>query len=225
MSVPRRGARPIDQDVKAALDQLEPAAWQRLLRLARAGKQALALAGISVAHDEHEQMLHDAITDTMALVVRWNRQKKMEWHLYRVIVRRVSNELRRAGKRPHVSYEALVDGQASGEAATARADHDSDAETSLSRAQVTQRLYRAAREAAAGDRDVNALLDAYEARVWGRRAVMARTGMTLAEFVNARRRLDRLLAALPEELREAALAVMREGAVPQMSGTTRETND
>lgn len=222
--MPRRGARPIDQDVKAALDQLEPAAWQRLLKLARGGSLALARAGVSVAHDEHQQMLHDAITDTMALVVRWNRQKKMEWHLYRVIVRRVSNELRRAGKRPHVSYEALADGQANGEAATDRPHHDGNAETSLARAQVTQRLYRAARAAAVGDRDVNALLDAYEARVSGRRAVMARTGMTLAEFVNARRRLDRLLAALPEELRVAALAVMRQTDIPQTSETTSETN-
>lgn len=222
--MPRRRARPIDQDVKAALDKLEPAALQRLLKFARGGARALRFAGIPVAPDEHEQMLHDAITDTMALVVRWNRETKMERHLYYVILRRVSNGLRRAGKRPHVPYDVLVEANASSEAAAGSPNHETDAEVSLGRAQITQRLYRAARELAVGDREVNALLDAYEARVSSRRAVMARTGLTLAEFVNARRRLDRLLAALPDELREAALAAMRGTTIPEMSESTGETN-
>lgn len=222
--MPRRRARPIDQEVKTALDQLEPAALQRLMKFARGGARSLALAGVPVAPDEHEQMVHDAITDTMALVVRWNRQTKMERHLYHVILRRVSNGLRRAGKRPHVSYDALVEADATGGAAAVSSDHETDAETSLGRAQVTQRLYRVAREGAVGDRGVNSLLDAYRAGVSSRRAVMARAGLTLAEFVNARRRLDRLLAGLPEELREAALAAMHESDVPQMSESTGKTN-
>lgn len=204
--------------MKAALDQLEPAALQRLTQFARRGAYQLALAGEPVASDEHEQILHDAIADTMSLVVTWNRQTKMEVHLYNVIMRRISNGLRRAAKRSRVSLEVLDNDE------DAMASRGSEPEASLGRAQVTQRLYRVAHARAAGDHEVQSMLDAYYAEVSDRRAVMAWTGLTLPEVVNARRRLDRLLAGIPDELRFAALAVMRETDMVQVSETTSETN-
>lgn len=216
--MPRRQPLPIDLEVKAAIEKLKPDALQRLTRFARRGAYQLALAGEPIAPDEHEQILHDAITDTMSLVVTWNRHAGMEKHLYNVILRRISNGLRRTAKRPGVSLDALDPDEA------AMLGRGGEPEASLGRAQVTQRLYRVVRERAARDPEVLSILDAYYAEVSDRRAVMAWTGLTLPAVVNARRRLDRLLAGLPDELRFAALAAMREIEVVQVSETTSERN-
>jgi DNA-directed RNA polymerase specialized sigma24 family protein len=216
--VPRRKPLPIDLEVKAALDALEPAALRRLTKFARRGVAQLALAGEPVASDEHEQIVLDAIADTMSLVVRWNRQTKAEQHLYSVILRRVSNRRRRAARRSGVSLETLDPDDA------ALRGPGSDLEASLGRAEVTQRVYRAACAWATDDPEVLSVLDTYRAGVSERRAVMARTGLTLAAFVNARRRLDRLLAGLPAELREPALAAMREPDISQVGEIAKERN-
>lgn len=215
--MPRREALAIDLEVKAALDALDAAALRRLRGFARRGVAQLARVGETVASDEHEQVVHDAIADTLALVVRWNRQCSMETHLYNVILRRISNGLRRAPKRVAVSLEALDEDEGV-------ARDRSEPEASLGRAQVTLQLYRVARERAEGDPEVCSMLDAYAAGVTARRAVMATTGMNMSSVVNARRRLDRLLAALPSELRFAALAAMREIDIMQVVEISSETN-
>lgn len=205
--------------MKAAIDQLTPATLRQLARFAQRGVRQLARAGVPIASDEHDQLVHDAITDTLSLVVVWDRRIPMEMHLYNVIRWRISNGVRRAIARGSVSLEAVDP-----ENDVAMASRDSEPETSLSRAQVTQRVYQVARERAAGDPEVLSMLDAYHAEVSERRAVMAWTGMTLPEVVNARRRLDRLLAGLPAELRLAALAAMRETNIGQVAEITNETN-
>jgi DNA-directed RNA polymerase specialized sigma24 family protein len=217
--VPRRQPLPIDLEVKLAIEKLSPAALQNLRQFAKRGAQWLANAGESVASDEHEQIVHDAITDTLSLVVAWDRRLKMEAHLYYVIKRRISNGIRSAQKKVRVPLDAL--------------DTDDDAamvvrggaepEEALGRAEVTWRLRRALRERAAGDLELLSILDAYDAEESDRRAVMALTGLALPEFVNARRRLDRLIAGLPDDLRRAALAAMRRMDIAQVSETTDET--
>ena len=215
--VPRREPLPIDLEVKVAIDALEPAALDRLRRFARRSVKQLELAGEPIATDEHEQILHDASADTMSRVVPWNRQRSIEMHLFNVILRRVSNRLRRAGKHGGVSLEAL-------DADQVMQDRGVEPESSLGRAQVTRRLYQLVRERAAGDAEVLSMLDAYGAEVTERRAVMAWTGMSQPAVVNARRRLDRLLAGMPEDLRGAALAAMRETDVVQVGEMTSEIN-
>lgn len=219
-TVPRRKPRPIDLEVKAAVEQLEPSALQKLTLFAKRGAYALALAGEPVAPDEHEQIVHDAIADTMSLGVTWNRLIKIEAHLYNVIKRRISNGLRGAKKKVRVELDVLDTEE---DAAAAR--RGSELEAALGRAQVTQQLYRELRERAANDPEVLSMLDAYHAEVTDRREVMAWTGLTLPEVVNARRRLDRLIAGLPDELRRAALAAMRETNISQVGETMAETND
>jgi hypothetical protein len=217
--VPRRQPLPIDLEVKVAIEKLSPAALQKLRQFAKRGAQRLANAGEPVASDEHEQILHDAITDTLSLVVAWERRFKMEVHLYYVIKRRISNGIRSAQKKVRVPLDAL--------------DTDDDAamvvrggaepEEALGRAEATLRFRRALRERAAGDLELLSILDAYDAEESDRRAVMALTGLALPEFVNARRRLDRLIAGLPDDLRRAALAAMRRVDIAQVSETTDET--
>jgi hypothetical protein len=217
--VPRRQPLPINLEVKAAIDQLSPATLRKLASFAQRGVRQLARAGVPIASDEHDQLVHDAITDTLSLVVGWDRRIQMEMHLYNVIRWRISNGIRRANTRGSVSLETVDT-----ENDVAMASRDSEPETSLARAQVTQRLYQVTRARAAGDPEVLSMLDAYHAEVSERRAVMAWTGMTLPAVVNARRRLDRLLAGLPAELRLAALAAMRETNIVQVREITSETN-
>jgi DNA-directed RNA polymerase specialized sigma24 family protein len=218
--VPRRQSLPIDLEVQTAIEKLSPRAIEKLSQFARRGVYQLALAGEPVASDEHEQIVHDAIADTLALVVTWDRRSKMEVHLYFVVRRRISNGLRRASKRGRESLDVLDDDEHA-----AMPHRSSEPEVALGRAQVTQRLYRALRERAAGDPEVLSILDAYYAEESDRRAVVALTGMSVAVFVNARRRLDRMIAALPAELRLAALAAMRDTDIVQVNEMTSETND
>lgn len=218
--MPRRQSLPIDFEVKAAVEKLSPATLRKLASFAKRGVRRLSLAGVPIASDEHEQIVHDAITDTLSLVVAWDRRIKMKMHLFNVIKWRVSNGLRRASTRASVSLE-VVDT----ENEVAMVSRESEPETSLGRAQVTHRLYQVARERAAGDPEILSMLGAYSAEVSDRRAVMAWTGMTLPEVVNARRRLDRLLAGLPVELRLAALAEMRETDIVQVREIADERND
>ncbi|MGH9883893.1 MAG: hypothetical protein ACREBE_00070 [bacterium] len=192
--------------MKAAVDKLSSAKLQKLTQLAKWGVYRLNLAGEPVAPDEHEQIVHDAITDTMSRVVRWTRRTEIDQHLYDVILSRIKNGLRSAPKKVRVELEAL-DTDADPAAVRRRAG---EIEAALARAQVIQKMYEVLFEQAAGDDPVHSLLGAYYCEVTDRREVMEETGLSLAEFVNARRRLDRLIEALPDELRQAALAAMRE---------------
>jgi DNA-directed RNA polymerase specialized sigma24 family protein len=208
-TMPRPQPLPIDLEVKAAIEKLSPAMLQKLTQFARRGVFQLARAGEPVAADEHEQIVHDAIADTLSLEVAWDRRVKMELHLFNVVRRRLWNALRRANTRARVPLDALDT-----EHDAARVSRDGEPEASLGRAQVTRRLFRVVRERAADDPAVLSILDAYQAEESDRRAVMARAGLVVPEYVNARRRLDRLLAGLPDELRSAALAAMRNPGVP-----------
>jgi len=62
--MPRRELRPIDRQAQDKLDNLSPAARLHLTQFAKRGAQQLAIAGEPIADDEHEHIVHDAITDT-----------------------------------------------------------------------------------------------------------------------------------------------------------------
>lgn len=207
--MPLRQPLPIDLEVKAALEELSSATLQKLIQFAKRGAYKLALAGVPIASDEHEQIVHDAIADTLSFEVTWDRRVRVELHLFNVIRRRIWNALRSAQKKVRVQLEDLDTEE---DASTVR--HGAELEAALGRAQVTQQLYRVLRERAAPDAEVLSMLDAYSAGVTDRREVMAWTGLALPEVINARRRLDRLLDGLPDELRSAALAAMRNPDVP-----------
>jgi hypothetical protein len=211
--MPRRNPQRIDPEVLGELEQLSPAARRRVIRSAKRRIRILADAGEPIAGDEHEHIVHDAITDTLYGVVVWDRRIEIELHLHNVVKRRISKRIRRARKQVHVSFDASP----GDEDMPAMATRDGAPEVSLGRAQVTHQLYRAVRERAAGDTALLSILDAYKAEVSQRRAVMAMTGLGLSEFVNARRRLDRVLATLPAELRGAAVEAMRDSQLAQVA--------
>jgi hypothetical protein len=173
--------------------------------------QMIAGAGDPVAGDEPSILVQDAITDTLIGVVVWDRKLDLEVHLRNVVRRRTSNRVKRARKQVRVSLEVFADedGPAIAEAVDG---HGSlvRVDASLERAQVVHQLCSALRVRAIGDAPISSILDAYEAGVFTPRGVMELTGLSRAEFLNARRRLDRMLVTVPRELRSAALEVMRE---------------
>jgi hypothetical protein len=74
----------------------------------------------------------------------------------------------------------------------------------LAIAHTTCKLYRAVRHNVTRDAALLTILDAYARGFVKPREVMKLTRMTRAEFLNARRRLDRALVQLPAVLRRAA---------------------
>jgi hypothetical protein len=215
--MPRRNPQPIDTRVQRELEQLSPDARRRVLRFARRRTRILAGVGEPIAGDEPSILVQDAITDTLVGVVAWDRKRvDLEGHLCNVVRTRTWNRAQRARKQVRVSLESFMDDD---DAPVIAESIDSNhaptpADASLARAQVVNQLCDELRPRAAGDTSLIAILEAYEAGVYKRQEVMVLTGLPLTEFLNARRRLDRMLAALPDELRSAALETMREAPVP-----------
>jgi hypothetical protein len=198
--------------VQAELDNLSLSVRQKLARFARRWAKELAKAGVPIAGNEHDHIVHDAIADTLHGVVARDRRIEIGLHLMNVVKRRSSNRIRRARKQVHVSLDAISGGGDLPAAASLYVDH----ERSMGRAQVTAQLWCTIRELVAGDTAVLLILDAYKAEVSQPRDVMKLTGLGLPDFSNARRRLDRVLCALPLELRRDALEAMRDSHVREI---------
>lgn len=214
----RRNLQSIDPKVRRALEQLSAKARRRVTAFARRRTQMIARAGEPVANDEPSILVQDAITDTWIGVVpvSWGieanpeqpeqPEQKIEIHLRKLIGRRTWSRLARARKRIRVALEVFADGAVDGGPVRLRAD------ASLGRARLVRRLGGELRERAIGDPQMLTLLDAYQAGADTPREVMKLTGWSRQDFLNVRRRLDRMLATVPDELRTAALETMREQA-------------
>jgi len=217
--MPRRDPQLIDLQVTAELAQIDPDVKRRVLKYAIRRVRMVADAGIPVANDEPDIMVADAMTDTLTGVVTWDRQYPFSYHLCSVIRTRTSNQIKRATRRVHVSLEAAADHDA---VLTLESRHGGEfpgPDSLLESARVAHQLYGTIRKGSVQDAPLMALLDAYTTERSKPREVMELTGMTRAEFLNARRRLDRLLTRIPPELRCAALDAMR-GAGPRAAGKT-----
>ena len=190
--------------------QIAPETRRRILRYVARRIRMIAHAGYPVASDEASILLTDAITDTLTGAVIWDRRYSLAYHLCSVVRSRTWSQLRRMSRRAHVSLEAIEDADVlfgaesiDGELAPARPD------ALLGSAEIVCGVCRVIRERAMCDAPLTALLDAYAAGFIKRREVMKLTSLSRAEFVNARRRLDRMLCSVPVELRNAALSIMQ----------------
>jgi hypothetical protein len=215
--MPRRNPGLVDPQIIAELMQMPPAVKRQLLGYASRRARMIADAGYPVASDEASILLADAIADTLTGAVIWDRRVPLGFHLRSVVRVRTSNQIKSARRRAHLPLEVLGDGDVLAAAESIGGDHTpARPDTLLERAQVARKLYRNIRDRAMRDAALTALLDAYTKGLVKPREVMKRTGLSRGEFVNARRRLDRMLASLPADLRHAALATMREP--PPISG-------
>jgi tetratricopeptide (TPR) repeat protein len=194
----RRKSLFIDPQVLTKIAKIAPDTKQRILRYATRRARMVADAGCPTASDEPSILVEDAIADTLTGVVIWDRRFGLGYHLCSVVRSRTSKQIKHAKRRTHLSLDAASDraglvalDSIVGTHAQARPD------ASLERAQVVRKLYASIRERATRDASLTLLLDAYAVGWFKPREVMKLTGLTRAEFLNARRRLDRILVSIP----------------------------
>jgi hypothetical protein len=146
-------------------------------------------------------------TDTLTRVRVWDPDRvKLATHLCGVIRSRTNARIARVRKIRHESIHVGDEdegGDAEVAASLAVADRAETADAAFATKEFAGRVLERLRQAAAGDSEVTALLDAYAAGVTVRPEVLARLGWDLPRFVNVKRRLTRLVRALPAELHEA----------------------
>jgi hypothetical protein len=184
--------------IEAALR--EPRTLRVVFAYARKRVYVLHQAGIGFEFDA-DDLVHQALSDTIEGKLTWSPEAvALSTHLHRAIQTRVWKLLnRRQPSEPEDSIDAAV------------AKRDSDPTGQLvERREVARKVKEHLLQAASekNDEGVVYLLMAYEQGVEGRSALGSATGLSPAEVTNARKRLDRLVAALPAELLGAAKKVM-----------------
>lgn len=197
---PPSGPRMEPELLEVFEQQLTPDVARRLLELATRRTAMLRAAGVAVEHDEAKLLVLDAIAETLAQLAYWRHgEDPLSLHLRGVVKRRSWSRLARDGARAETAQESPAPG--------ARALRVMQ--------QVIARLDHECPEDAA----VRLLLEAFCQGAAVRDEILARTHLSLEEYEAARRRLDRMLAMLPEPGAEsyralATLAAARDWGQP-----------
>ena len=182
-------------------DDLEP-----VYRYAMARIPMVAKAGGRSDQGYAEEMVQDALGDTIMGGLRWDPEKRtLAQHLIRAIRFRTKDEALRVSRFRHHALVSAADDESCDV-------HPIAEEASLAVAVPATREQRAVaaeimlvlRRRAAGDDRVLDLLDSFEDGATSRDDVMHLTGMSAAAYKNARRRLALLVEQLPAILRLAA---------------------
>lgn len=146
-------------------------------------------------------MVQDALGDTWAGVVAWEPNNcSLAFHLKTVIRSRLSHELERAEAYNHISTDELSE-EALHDALEAQQTHAASEDLVDYADEFTTRLVAAAGD----DHEVLALIQLFREGITERRDVCRAGKMTAIAYHNARRRLLRLVANLPDSLRRAAI--------------------
>ena len=159
-----------------------------------------------------EELVQDALGDTVMGVVRWDPEKRtLAQHLMRTIRGRTKNE---ALRLRHFQHRALIDRddeEASDVEPVAEEAafivEDPRPATPFQRA-IAAEVIAELRKRAADDSGVLKMIAAFEEGASSREEVMRMTGMSAATYRNVRRRLATLVAKLPTTLRLAAREAM-----------------
>jgi hypothetical protein len=209
--MPIKQPEPVDPALLDAFErELTPDSVRRLLEFANRRTAMLRVVGISVAADEAKIFVQDAISDTLTRVAVWQPGNVPLWlHLRGVVRRRSWARLAQARKNRSLSLEQLGDqfgpianASQTGEQAPPLPDQRRGA------LEVIHQVINGLTERSADDAAVRLLLDAYCDGATTRAEVIEQSGLSAEDYVNARRRLDRMLAALPEPVRESAFQTM-----------------
>lgn len=159
--------------------QLTPDVARRLLELATRRTAMLRAAGAVVEVDEAKLLVLDSIAETLAQLAYWRHgEDPLSLHLRGVVKRRSWARLAREGRAADSPQEPP--------APPARALRVMQ--------QVIARLDRDCPEDAA----VRLLLESFCQGAVVRDEILARTQLSIEEYEAARRRLDRMLAMLPD---------------------------
>lgn len=164
--------------------QLTPDAARRLLELATRRTAMLRAAGVAVEADEAKLLVLDAINETLAQLAYWRPgEDPLSLHLRGVVKRRSWARLARARR---------------GEREGGEAEHESPAAPGGRALRVMQQVIARLDRDCPEDAAVRLLLEAFCQGAVVRDEILARTRLSAEEYEAARRRLDRLLAMLPE---------------------------
>lgn len=179
------GGPPTDPMLLEAFErELTPDVARRLLELATRRTTMLRAAGVEVGGDEPRRLVHDAIADTLSQLAPWRPEEaRLVQHLRGLIRRRTWARL---------------------------AQSDGPLEPGRGALAVIEQVAAELTFDSAEDAAVRLVLEAYCNGAANGAEVSASCGISLEEYADARRRLDRLLAALPQPRQEPA----RERALP-----------
>jgi hypothetical protein len=176
--------------------QLTAKLIDRLRKYARPRAYALAAAGRKVDGLYVRELVQDAIGDTWTGALSWDPAKcSLETHLVAAVRSRSHKHRRHAEAHPH---DALGDDTAASRAA------EEDASTVVAGAEratsavFSREALDRIRRAAASDRGVLRILDAFAAGAQTRSDVLTAAGMKARTYDNARVRLKRILTKLSD---------------------------
>lgn len=173
--------------------ELTPDVARRLLELAARRTAMLRAAGVPVVADCAKLLVRDAIADTLNQVARWKPEEQpLGLHLRGIIRRRTWAKL----SQVPVPAEAPIN-DASIDASTNDDPPAPLAAPGRARSVIQQVVAGLAYDSA-DDAAVRLVLEAYCNGASTGAEVSDAAGITLEEYAAARRRLDRVLAALPE---------------------------
>lgn len=174
----------------------------KLKRFARMRANMVALAGRRVDEFYVEELVSDAIADTLAGVLAWHPERvSLDKHLVDAIGSRTRHDYVQALRRPHLSID-LGDAEPSllADVEAALAETRTEADTDLRSA--TARALHEIRSVAVNDNDVLRLVDAYVAGVEKKTDVRLESGLSSKRYEASRKRLHRIVRDLPTEIRD-----------------------
>jgi hypothetical protein len=196
--------------------------------IAWADRQCGKLMSIEDRIDPHKalDLVNAAVVDTWDGVRVWHPEARtLRRHLEQTVNSRLWHECERSRRRRFVPVTpAAVDDsqdEAGGveiEMSTQREDPRTRPDALVAQREVRARVFDALRSEAARDRELLALLDAYESGHHVEADAEAKVGVVGQAFKNLRRRFKTIRGQLSDELRGAALEVMtRDGGSPVAS--------
>jgi hypothetical protein len=186
---------------------------QRVKRYALRRVGAKRVAGLACFDDEleAEHMATDAATLTILGHRTWDPRVPLFEHLCGVIRSTSSDEIEHHNKFTRTVVGRLSMDESHGDDAELDRQLNQRGAIDIQRpahvftlADARDHLVTSLRFMSRTDAQVTKLLDAYRSGCEDRADVLACTNMTADEYRNARRKLDRLLEALPEHIKEGA---------------------
>ena len=188
---------PSDSWLDAFNTQLTPKLIDSLRNFARMRVLAVAYAGRKVDDYYPRELVQDAIGDTYAGVLRWDPARaSLEFHLVRAIQNRAFDDRKRAADNPH---DSLGDDTAAARLAEREASSAiDDAQLAVKRVYAQQTVAQI-REAAARDKPVLRIVDAYNAGATTKEEVLAFTKMKPRTYHNAHVRMTRIVRNLTNQ--------------------------
>jgi hypothetical protein len=219
--MPRKAPTPQTPEFLATVyREMTQDVWRRVRSYAE--KHSAKLHQLEGIHDPDYagHLVSDAFVDTVDGVLAWDPERRHLYsHLCGAVQSRIANRVRHVSRFRHVAFHEPDDGDDNMSAVSMvememslRADDQRKRpDGAVMNAELRAKVYAAARELAAKDAEILAMLDAHESGALNEPEVVEHLGWTREHYFKVWRRFDRMRHKLPAELREAALDVLSRG--------------